>query len=176
MSVSVTTISCDDICRLPSCSPGCRYCLYWKQPNHTLVPTDPGEREALKRAWLRGDYHEVGTCAKLALADSRTAGFAHFGYPRLFPTAKTYTCGSPDESALFVACLFVFEPHVGNGIGTFLLKDICDGARSQGFSAVESFARKRSAENPSGPLLFWLKNGFSIVSEDDDFALVRKSM
>ncbi|MDH7564717.1 MAG: hypothetical protein QHH24_07600 [Candidatus Bathyarchaeota archaeon] len=43
----------------------------------------------------------------------------------------------------------------------------------RGFKALETFARKSSAENPSGPLSLYLKYGFRVVVEEDDFPLVR---
>jgi len=41
------------------------------------------------------------------------------------------------------------------------------------FKAVETFARKNSKNNPSGPLELYSKHDFKIKSDKDDFPLIR---
>jgi hypothetical protein len=45
--------------------------------------------------------------------------------------------------------------------------------RKRGIKAVETFTRKRKANNPSGPVEFYLRNGFRIHKDDIVFPLVR---
>jgi hypothetical protein len=45
--------------------------------------------------------------------------------------------------------------------------------KERGFKAVETFARKSSENNPSGPLKLYLKHDFKIKNGKDDFPLVR---
>ena len=47
---------------------------------------------------------------------------------------------------------------------------------TRGVRAAETFARKGNPENPSGPVEFWLSNGFIVVREDKEFALVRREL
>ena len=46
--------------------------------------------------------------------------------------------------------------------------------RDRGFKAVETFARRGFANNPSGPIELYLKKGFKIKDETDlEFPLIR---
>ena len=49
-------------------------------------------------------------------------------------------------------------------------------ARDYGYSAVETFARRDSANNPSGPLDLYLCAGFSILRDDKEYPLVRRGV
>lgn len=61
----------------------------------------------------------------------------------------------------------------GLGLGNQLLQSIIDDLRGRGIKAVETFARKGRAENPSGPVEFYLRNGFRIYKDDPQFPLIR---
>jgi hypothetical protein len=54
-----------------------------------------------------------------------------------------------------------------------MLKDLIVELKSGGFKALETFARKGSAENPSGPLELYLKQNFKVKIDKDDFPLLR---
>ena len=54
-----------------------------------------------------------------------------------------------------------------------MLKNLITELRERGFKAIETFARKSSENNPSGPLELYLKNNFEIENDKDDFPLVR---
>jgi GNAT superfamily N-acetyltransferase len=70
--------------------------------------------------------------------------------------------------------LFVVREHRGHGVGSALMHAVLADLSGRGVAAVETFASKGSANNPSGPLGFWLKHDFTVVREDDEFALVRQ--
>lgn len=38
---------------------------------------------------------------------------------------------------------------------------------------METFARKGNAENPSGPVEFYLRHGFTVQRDDPEFPLLR---
>jgi hypothetical protein len=54
-----------------------------------------------------------------------------------------------------------------------MLEKLVENLKQQEFKAVETFARKGSDNNPSGPLRFYLKHGFKVISDKDEFPLVR---
>lgn len=65
----------------------------------------------------------------------------------------------------------------GKGPGKGLLDKVITDLRKRGFKAVETFARKDSANNPSGPIEFYLRGGFHVEEEiNSDFALVRLNL
>jgi len=54
-----------------------------------------------------------------------------------------------------------------------MLRNLLAQLKKSGLKSVETFARKGSPENPSGPFELYLKNNFKIKSEKDDFPLIR---
>jgi hypothetical protein len=58
-------------------------------------------------------------------------------------------------------------------IGTQMLKSLITELRQRGFKAIETFARRSTGENPSGPFGFYMKNGFKIKHNGSDFPLMR---
>jgi len=55
-----------------------------------------------------------------------------------------------------------------------LLKNIIDDLKGRGFRALETFARRGNSENPSGPLEFYIKNGFIIKNKTNpEYPLVQ---
>ena len=67
-----------------------------------------------------------------------------------------------------------FQSWLGKGIGKHLLSFVLSDLQMRGYSAVETFARKGSESNPAGPLEFYLRHGFFVKRERDEFPLVRK--
>jgi len=79
-----------------------------------------------------------------------------------------------EKNDIFLSCLFICEAKYRRmGLGSKLLKDIVSDLKIRGFNRIETFARRGSANNPSGPLEFYLKHGFEIKKElDRNFILV----
>jgi len=154
---------------------GCKFCLYWEEPDPEQWPKSLEERAERKRHWFRRVTAEFGVCGKLAFIDGVPVAYAQFAPARYLPNAAAYRCAPPSDDAVFVSCLYV-PGRAKAGIGSALLEAIVGDTRAHGVTALETFARKRSANNPSGPLEFWLKHGFSVVREDEDFALVHRKL
>ena len=75
---------------------------------------------------------------------------------------------------VFLSCLYVVDKESRRkGIGEALLRSIIDDLRTRGFNAVETFARRTNPNNPSGPLEFYVRNGFVIKDQINlEFPLV----
>jgi GNAT superfamily N-acetyltransferase len=156
---------------------GCRYCLYWEEPEEFRSPTlSLSEREAAKAGWFREMQSEFGRAGKLARVDGVVVGYSQFAPARHLPTASKYECGPPSEDAVLVSCLLVVRKWQGQGFGSALLQAVLDELCGRGVPSVETFARKTAGSNPSGPLEFWLKYGFASLREDAEFALVGKEL
>ncbi|MBS7648047.1 hypothetical protein KEJ17_00140 [Candidatus Bathyarchaeota archaeon] len=54
-----------------------------------------------------------------------------------------------------------------------MLKKLLKELDARNLRAMETFARIDSENNPSGSLSFYLKHGFKVVRQNDDFPLVR---
>ncbi|MCS7240467.1 MAG: GNAT family N-acetyltransferase [Candidatus Bipolaricaulota bacterium] len=151
----------------------CKYCLYWEHPELLLDP----EKEGLfrrKQAWVRRVRAEFGECGRLLYAAGNAVAYAQFAPPEFLPNAQSYSAGPASADAVFLACLFIpSKEHRGHGLGSLLLHNILRDLRGRGIKAVETFARKESPENPSGPLEFYLKHGFRVLRDHAEFPLLR---
>lgn len=157
----------------------CKYCLYWEHPE---LPLDPAaeaseERFAKKLAWLRRVRKEWGGCGKLLVVGDETVGYAQYAPVRFFPGATEYPAGPVSADAVLLTCLFIPKPQWrGQGLGSLLLKAILEELSARGIRVVETFARRGSAENPSGPVEFYLGHGFFVLRDDQQFPLVRRNL
>ncbi len=152
----------------------CPYCLYWEDPQN-FDPTcgDPKAMERKKEILTRL-IEEIDSCGVLAYEEGQAVGFAQFCPPSFAPQIWSYAAGPVDPDALFLCCLYIPDPDFRRrGTGKAMLKEVITMARKKGWKAIETFARKKSANNPSGPLGFYLKNGFHIVRDDGSFPLLR---
>jgi len=152
----------------------CKYCLYWQ----TSVPFDEKmlkpEMECKKREWFSKVIREFGNCGFIAYSSGVPIGFIQYASTEFFPRIEEYASGPPSEDAVFLACLYIANREErGKGLGTAMLKELLAELRKRKFKAVETFAGKKSENNPSGPLELYLKHGFKIKNDKDDFPLVR---
>jgi GNAT superfamily N-acetyltransferase len=152
----------------------CKYCLYWQ----TSVPFDEEmlkpEMEREKREWFSKVIRDFGNCGFIAYFRGVPMGFIQYASIGFFPRIEEYASGPPSEDAVFLACLYIADKEArGKGLGTAMLKELLAELRKRKFEAVETFAGKKSENNPSGPLELYLKCGFKIRNDKDDFPLVR---
>jgi GNAT superfamily N-acetyltransferase len=152
----------------------CRYCLYWQTrgafDENKLKP----EMELEKQEWFNAVSKRADGYMMVAYLDSVPIGFVQCAQPRFFPRTEEYAAGPPTEDAAFLACLYVInKENRGRGMGTAMLKNLITELKKTDVRAVETFARKSSADNPSGPLELYLKHNFTIRNDKDDFPLVR---
>ena len=155
----------------------CRYCLYWQTTgDHEGGMLDPAG-EADKQKWIDAVTIEFGNCALVACLAGRAVGFVFYAPASVVPRTREYRSRGPSDDAIFVACLYVAdEKHRGEGLGSAMLKELENDLRKRGHRAIETFARRSSANNPSGPLAFYVKHGFRILKDDKDFPLVRREL
>jgi GNAT superfamily N-acetyltransferase len=155
----------------------CKYCLYWQ----TSAPFDEKmlkpEMESEKREWFSKVIREFGNCGFIAYFSDVPIGFIQYAPARFFPRIKEYASGPPSEDAVFLACLYIANKEARRkGLGTAMLKELLAELRKRKFKAVETFAGKKLENNPSGPLRLYLKHGFNIKKDKDDFPLLRSEL
>jgi GNAT superfamily N-acetyltransferase len=111
---------------------------------------------------------------KLAYLNHAPIGLIQYAPAKFFPRLKEYASGPPSEDAIFIACLYIANQEArGKGLGTIMLENLTVELKTRGYKAVETFARKNSENNPSGPLELYLKRNFRIENDKSDFPLVR---
>jgi len=127
-----------------------------------------------KLKWLRNTNKIFGNCGKILYANGIPIGYAQHAPGELLPHSVDYHSGPVSVDAVLISCLFIPKREFRHaGLGSQLLKSIIDDLRKRGIKAVETYARKGNPENPSGPVEFYLKNGFKIFKDDKEFPLMR---
>jgi GNAT superfamily N-acetyltransferase len=160
----------------------CRGCVYWEFPEaFETGEKDPAGRlqlEAKKKEWFTQTMKEFGTCGKVVYQEGVPVAFAQYAPSMRLPGIKTYESkpvGKLEEGVVFLSCLFIRdEPMRRKGVGKLLLQNIVEDLRRRGFKAIETFACRSGTDNPSGPMMFYVKNGFHVKDNSDpEFPLVR---
>jgi GNAT superfamily N-acetyltransferase len=163
----------------------CRKCVYWEFPEDfekEISNEDSRKRDAelevKKKEWFEHVMKEFGTCGKIVFYDDQPVGYAQYAPSTCLPNISAYESkpvGKLEEGVVFLSCLYVTDPMLrGRGIGTKLLLNIIETLRRKGFRAIETFARRDQADNPSGPIAFYVKNGFHMKDRTNpDFPLMR---
>ena len=153
----------------------CQYCVYWESADDFDEKVNKEKAQRLKGDWFRKVSKEFGDCGVIAYLDNEPVGYAQYALPKFFPRVQQYASGPPSNDAVFLACLYIPKRELREkGIGKSLLNFVLSNLKKRGFSAIETFARRGLESNPTGPLEFYLKQGFSVVRECDEFPLVRK--
>ena len=150
----------------------CTRCLYWERPDlFGQVEGDPAA--AVKRDWFLDVLSERKACGKLALRGQRVVAWARYAPPSKLPGLSAYVGRRPSPDALFLACFSVSPSERGRGTGARFLREIQTDLASQGLPAMETYARRSSANNPAGPLKLYVSAGFKVIGGDDEFPLLR---
>jgi GNAT superfamily N-acetyltransferase len=179
MDVRIANLTADnleDAPEWPAHPFSCKYCVYWEYPEE-CVDAATEQKEAMlakKRAWFWRTLKEFGYCGKILYADGKAVGYAQYAPPGYLPNAAQYPAGPPGDDAVLISCLFIAHQEFrGSGLGSQLLASIVDELRTRGAEAIETFGRKGSPENPSGPAELYLRNGFRTHRDDREFPLLR---
>ena len=179
MNIEIVNLTEENLIDAPEWSAhpfSCKYCIYWEYPEEYVDPATE-QKEVMftkKLIWLQRMIKEFGNCGKLLYADGKSIGHAQYAPPRHLPNSADYDSGPPSDDAVLISCLFIApERSRGLGLGSRLLHSIIDESRKREIKAIETFGRKGNPENPSGPVEFYLKNGFRIHKDDTEFPLMR---
>jgi GNAT superfamily N-acetyltransferase len=163
----------------------CRGCVYWEFPEEferakaeKMEAQKKSEFEQKKREWFVQTLKEFGTCGKIAYYQGKSVAYAQFAPSVRLPGISSYESqpvGKLEEGVVFLSCLFIADKALrGKGLGEALLKNIIEELKRRGFKAVETFARRDDPNNPSGPLEFYIKNGFIIKDKTNpEFPLMK---
>ena len=179
MEIKVVSLTEDNLRDAPEwdAHPGsCKYCLYWEHPELLVDPEREERTETLARklAWVRRTRAEFGECGRILYVRGQAVGYAQYAPASFLPNAVSCPAGPVSDDAVFISCLFIpAKADRGQGWGSVLVRDILDALRARETEAVETLARRGSAENPSGPVEFYLCHGFRVHRDDPQFPLLR---
>jgi len=160
----------------------CRGCVYWEFPEAFAKdekdPNKKWELEAKKGEWFVQTMKEFGTCGKIVYQKGKPIGYAQFAPAARLPNIKDYDAkvvGKLEDGVVFLSCLFISSEAIRNKeVGKSLLQSVIEDLRRRGFKALETFARRSEADNPSGPMRFYVKSGFHVKDNTNpEFPLMR---
>ncbi|HXX88159.1 MAG TPA: GNAT family N-acetyltransferase [Candidatus Acidoferrum sp.] len=151
--------------------------MYWESAKNFDQKVSQSEAERMKSEWLKNTMEKFGNCGLIFYKDDNPVGYTQYALPKFFPRIQEYKSGPPSDDAVFLSCLYIPKRELrGLGIGKYMLDTVESDLLNRGFDFLETFARKHSENSPAGPLEFYLKNGFSVLRERDEFPLVRKKL
>lgn len=87
--------------------------------------------------------------------------------------ARKLACGK----TVSIVCFEIAPEYRGMGIASALIGRVCDDAKSEGYVAVEGYARlsdKRDEFDFQGPVRLYQKAGFSEAARDNGLVIMRK--
>lgn len=171
MRITIRDITRDNLGDLPE---PCKACTYWENPE----AFERSGGRTIKREWFLKTLKGFGSCGKIGYFDERAVGYAQYGPSYSFPNIESYDSGPVnrvEQGVVFLACLFIADEGLREkGLGSRLLKVVIEDLKGRGFNAIETFARRGDANNPSGPMEFYLKSGFHVQRETNpEFPLMR---
>jgi len=153
----------------------CRGCVYWEYPE----AFEQGKKDAVKtnafevkkNEWFAQTMKEFGTCGKIAYYEGAPVAYAQYAPSTRLPKIGSYgskPAGKLEEGVVFLSCLYVSDETMRRqGVGERLLQNIIEDLRRRGFKAIETFACRSGTDNPSGPMMFYVKNGFHLKDKSD---------
>ncbi len=162
MKVSIKDITQDNIIEIPEPS---RTCLYWENPNvvkqaRALSATEKARCEAEKAAWFFETLKEFGVCGKILYVDDKPIDYAQYTIAKKLPNTQEYGAKGLETSkeiVAFLSCFYISKQSFRRRrLGERFLCEVISDLKKRGFKAVETFARKGSANNPSGPIELYL--------------------
>lgn len=163
----------------------CKGCIYWEFPvdfEKAKGVGDPNKKRELedkKKEWFAKTIKQFGACGKIVYYERKPIAYAQYAPSLSLPNINEYeskqSVGLLEEGVVFLSCLYVIDKSMrGLGIGERLLQSIIDDLKKRGFKAIETFARRSDAENPSGPMMFYIRNGFHVKDKTNpEFPLMR---
>lgn len=160
----------------------CRGCVYWEFPSDFEKGKNDTQRKAefeiKKREWFEKTLEEFGTCGKIVYHEGVPVAYAQYAPSARLPNINEYQSkdvGKVEEGVVFLSCLYVADETLRDKhIGETLLQNVIEDLRRRGFKAIETFARRSQADNPSGPMAFYVKSGFVVKDNTNpEFPLMR---
>ena len=176
IEIEIADINQSDLEDIPE---PCKGCVYWESPEaFDKKKLDRQQFEAQKKEWFEKTTQEFGTCGKIAYHEGEPIAYAQYAPTNQLVGISRHESrhvGKIEEGVIFLSCLHVVNKKLRDkGIGEKLLQTIIEDLRRRGFKAIETIARRSGPYNPSGPVLFYIKNGFHIKDNTNpEYPLMR---
>lgn len=143
----------------------CCSCGYWEEVEAIALGGYFPNGQQTKKIWYSTVLDSWGPCGKIVMQDNQSLAYCQFAPAGYLPRLHRYNLGPVSEDAVFLACLYIQEPFRGRGLGKLLVNAVQKDMIKRGYRAIETFARRAPARNPSGWLEFYLANGWKVIQE-----------
>ena len=165
------------------------HCRFWDDPSDPEGDSRP-ERSERYRALVTQLIASRRQQGLLAYRDGRVIGWCN-AKARLGYTMPRRIAEAPAADAELVGsavCFIVAKAFRGQGIASALLEAACDKFRREGLAIAEGYPTTAPPSGPyaaqtpwtahhhTGPLEMFLKAGFSVHRQHENFAVVRKPL
>jgi GNAT superfamily N-acetyltransferase len=160
------------------------YCGFYDTPGNDWDATSNAEHRTARSALISAGKAQ----GLLAYIESKPVGWCNAQPRANFVNMRSYRVAltDPGERVGSVMCFVVSPDYRGKGVCTTLLRAACDKFRRDGQQIAEGYpttnTQKRFGEIPwaesnyKGPLSVYLKNGFKIHKQLEQFAIVRRQL
>ncbi|MDP1809672.1 MAG: GNAT family N-acetyltransferase [Actinomycetota bacterium] len=159
--------------RLPALPAPCGCCGFWENREPASLDIDFAAGNTDKKDWYENVLTHWGSCGRLVLEAEQALAYAQYAPADFFPQLQYYALGPVSPDAIFLSCLFVPDRFRGRGLGKLLVNTVQKDLIKRGYRAVETFARRAPAKNPSGWTEFYLANGWQVIRESSLMSLLR---
>jgi len=167
---SIASVTLDNLSCLPE---PCNHCGYWEQRQPASLEGGFLVAGTDKKDWYDTVLSEWGPCGKLVFQLDQALAYCQYAPASLLPQISYYKLGPVSLDAIFLSCLFVPPVYRGRGLGKLMINAVQKDLIKRGYRAIETFARRAPAKNPSGWIEFFLANGWQVVKESGSIALLR---
>ncbi len=117
----------------------------------------------------------------LAFVNNEPVGWCNVNFKEIYE--KTPIVSEPEdnlkEKIASVVCFLIAPAYRKKGVARKLLNHATKTLKEQGFSWIEAYPRKgelSDAHSYHGPVSLFSSEGFSVVTEDEHFLLMRKPL
>ena len=167
---SITPVTLEGLADLPRL---CNRCGFWESLEPVSLENDFSSGDLDKRHWYENVLAQWGSCGKLVVEADQALAYAQYAPADFFPQLQFYKLGPVSRDAIFLSCLFVPDGFRGRGLGKLLIHSMQKDLIKRGYRAIETFARRAPARNPSGWTEFYLANGWQVIKESSSMSLLR---
>lgn len=167
---SIVPVTLERLADLPG---PCGSCGFWENREPASPGAEIADCDTSKRDWYDNVLTQWGSCGRLVLEAEQVLAYAQYAPADFFPQLQYYPLGPVSADAIFLSCLFVPDQLRGRGLGKLLVNAVQKDLIKRGYRAIETFARRAPAKNPSGSTEFYLANGWQAVRESSSISLLR---
>lgn len=154
------------------------FCCFFHAENREVWEAATGETNKAAAAKMIDNGVMRGL---LAYDGDKPVGWCHYDLLQNLPGVRLFygDLASGEDERAAIACFTIAQGYRGQGIASQLLQYALDDLKTQGVKQAEAYpviGNASQEHNYHGPLSMYLKQGFEVVRETKDHAIVVKTL